>query len=440
MIDCIIIGAGPGGYETALYAAKKGLNVTLIEKEALGGTCLNKGCIPTKTLLYASEKMSDAKLDELGIQASKTIDLTQLQTYKNQIIAQLQKGIAASLKKAHVQVIMKEAKIMDEHHVRVEDEILEAKNIIIATGSKSIRPSFMPDLKGVMTSDELLNNDKPIQHLVIIGGGVIGVEFASIYHNLNTKVTILEAKEQLLPNMDKEIAQNLKMIFKKRGIEVHTSAFVTKIEEGLNVSFMEKEALQTIACDALLVAVGRSACSDHLFEDESPLMDKGRILVNEAYQTSWPSVYAIGDVNGQLQLAHAAVAQGKNVIHHILNEKMPYDLSNTPNCVYCEPEIAAVGLSESEAKALGYEVKVSKGLTSANGKSVLSQQDRGFVKLISDAKTQKLLGAQLMCARASDLVSELTLAIQCELTLEQIAHIIYPHPTISEVIQAASEN
>lgn len=425
MMDCIIIGGGPAGYETALYAAKKGLQVTLIEKEYLGGTCLNKGCIPTKTLLHHSAKIAPSNYELLY-------------DYQKQVVEQLRKGIATQLEK-QVNVIFGQAKIIDAHHVLVEEQVLETKNIIIATGSLPLRPSFMIENENVMTSDELLERKQPIKHLVIIGGGVIGVEFALIYHRLQTKVTILEASNQLLPLMDKDIAQNLKMIYKKKGIEVHTDSCVTQIEEGLQVHFMEKEEEKVIDCDAILVAIGRRANSEDLFIHEPCAMQKGKILVNEFYETSIPSIYAIGDVNGQFQLAHAATAQGKNVICHLLHESMPYDLNLTPQCIYVEPEIACVGINEKEAKEKGIEIQVKKAFTYANGKSVLTQQERGFVKLLVNPKTQEIYGAQLMCARASDMISELTCAIQFHLTLSQLSQVIHPHPTFSEIIADVCE-
>lgn len=439
MIDCIIIGAGPGGYEAAIEAAEKGLKTILIEKNELGGTCLNKGCIPTKTLLHASSFLNTVEYEKLGLFGNPPLlDLKQLQNYKKEVIEKLKQGIAMQLKKAGVEIIHGNAQIVGEHQVAVNGEILEAKNIILASGSRPLMPSFIPRLKNVMSSDELLDYDEPIRHLVIIGGGVIGLEFASIYHALGSKVSIIEAKDQILPNMDKEIALKLKMLMSKRGIDIHTASKVAGIELGLKITYFEKESEHTIECDAILAAVGRKANLENLWANVDLQVENGRLVVNENYQTSIPSIYAIGDVNKELMLAHAATAQGKNVIAHILNEIPKYDLNLTPSCVYTDPEIASVGLTLEIAKEKGISAIAMKSLMSANGKSVLSQQEMGFVKLIVNEENGQLLGAHLLCERASDMISGLTLAINNKMTVDQLASVIYPHPTFSEAISAAA--
>lgn len=439
MNDVIIIGAGPGGYETAILAAEKGLKTKLIEKRELGGTFLNRGCIPTKTLLHASEFLNTEEYAKLGLSGNRPqLDLKQLQAYKNEVIEKLRSGIELQLKKAKVELIHGNAQIVGAHQVAVNGEILEAEHIILASGSRPSMPSFLPRLKNVMTSDELLEYDQPIRHLVIIGGGVIGMEFASVYHAMGSKVSVIEAQDQLLPAMDKEIALKLKMLMNKRGIDIHTAAKVAGIEPGLKITYFEKECEHTIECDAILAAVGRQPNVDSLWTNVNLEVKNGRLTVNEYYQTSAPSVYAIGDVNKEMMLAHAAVAQGKKVLEHILHETPKVDLTLVPSCVYTNPEIASVGLTLEMAKSRGISVIAMKALMSANGKSVLSQQESGFVKLIVDEESGRLLGAHLFCERASDMISELTLAISAGLTVDQLASVIHPHPTFSEAIASAA--
>ena len=438
MVDLIVIGAGPAGYETAISAAEKGLKVILIEKHELGGTCLNQGCIPTKTLLYASELLSIDEYAKLGLSGHVQLDLKKLHEYKATVIEKLRQGIATQLKKSGVELIKGSAKIVGEHQVAVNGELLEAKNILLAAGSQPVMPKFFPQLKNVMTSDELLMYDQAISHLVIIGGGVIGMEFASIYHGLGSKVTVIEAQDQLLPSMDKEIALKLKVLMKQRGVDIHTSAKVASIEAGLKVTMFEKQCEHVIECDAVLVAVGRKANLEEQWQGVELEMKQGRLLVNEHYQTSVPSIYAIGDVNQEMMLAHAATAQGKKALAHIMQESSAMNMELVPSCIYTRPEIASVGLTLEMAKGQGISAIAMKALMSANGKAVLSQKDYGFVKLIVDENSNRLLGAHLMCERASDMISELTLAIQNGLTVDQLASIITPHPTLSEAIMAAA--
>lgn len=498
--DLTVIGAGPGGYEAALEAAKLGLRTALIEKDSLGGTCLNRGCIPTKTLLHSSElyrEICDA--ERFGISAENVrANLNNIQQHKQTTITTLQKGIAALLKAAMVTIYQGLGTVIDTGNddtsndgsgnerikqVRITSDGIEpvtikTRQILLASGSvPSIPPIPGHDLPGVMTSDELLSwNQEPFSSLLIIGGGVIGVEFAGIWQALGTKVTILEALPSLIANMDKELGQSLKLSLKKKGADIHTGAMVQSLEstdEGILCTYTEKDTVCTCTAQAVLIATGRKPYTEGLFADGlAPSMERGRILTDEHFQTSIPGIYAIGDVNGKLQLAHAATAQGLHAVHqiaavlsngaalansaaladHTALEDLAAladhtaladlasspDLDLVPSCIYASPEIASVGLTLDQAKEQGLIAKSHKILSSANGKSVLSLQERGFMKVVYLEETHVIIGAQLLCARATDMISEFAVAIAQKLTLEEMASVIRPHPSFSEMITQAT--
>ena len=444
--DLIIIGAGPGGYEAALEAADKGMKVALIEKDKLGGTCLNRGCVPTKTLMHTADIARELKdAAKFGVNVSDyAVDAAKMQERKTEVLDTLRSGIAAMMKKGKVDVIEGIGVIEGTGKVRVGDDVLEAKNIMIATGSKSFVPPIEGiDTPGVVTSDVLLDKaDGIYEHLVIVGGGVIGMEFASLYAALGTKVTIIEALERVLAPLDKEISQNVKMIGKKRGMDIHAKAMVEKFEpaaDGKVVTYYrEKDELQSVESDGVLVCIGRRACTDGLFAEGVEVeMDRDKIVVNDKYETSIPGVYAIGDVIGGIQLAHTATAEGRNAVAIMNGEEPTINMNVVPSCVYTNPEIATVGITADEAKAAGQAVITKKFIMSANGKSVLSDQERGFIKVVADAESRKIVGAQMMCARATDMIGEFAVAISNELTLDDIANTIHPHPTFVEGINEA---
>jgi len=444
--DLIIIGAGPGGYEAALEAADKGMKVALIEKDKLGGTCLNRGCVPTKTLMHTADIARELKdAAKFGVNISDyAVDAAKMQERKTEVLDTLRSGIAAMMKKGKVDVIEGIGVIEGTGKVRVGDDVLEAKNIMIATGSKTFVPPIEGiDTPGVVTSDVLLDKaDGIYEHLVIVGGGVIGMEFASLYAALGTKVTIIEALERVLAPLDKEISQNVKMIGKKRGMDIHAKAMVEKFEpaaDGKVVTYYrEKDELQSVESDGVLVCIGRRACTDGLFAEGVDVeMDRDKIVVNDKYETSIPGVYAIGDVIGGIQLAHTATAEGRNAVAIMNGEEPTINMNVVPSCVYTNPEIATVGITADEAKAAGQAVITKKFIMSANGKSVLSDQERGFIKVVADAESRKIVGAQMMCARATDMIGEFAVAISNELTLDDIANTIHPHPTFVEGINEA---
>ena len=442
--DLIVIGAGPGGYEAAFEAADFGMKTALVEKEALGGTCLNHGCIPTKSLLHAADlyrSMKEASLFGLNAEGL-SYDPLRMQERKNEVVLTLRKGIEATAKKKKVDLYFGFGSVPGPGQVHIsgaQEETLHAKNILIAAGSRPVLPKIPGiDLPGVLTSDGLLELDTKIDHLVIIGGGVIGVEFASVFNALGTAVTVIEAMPQLLPSLDREIAQSLKMLMKKRGIEVLCSTRVKEIRkegEVLVSSLDTADGQKGLSSDLILAAVGRKPCSDGLFPaDYAPQTDRGRIIVNENGETSLSGVYAIGDITGGIMLAHAASAAGKNAVHHMANDPSRMDTRFIPSCIYTEPEIACVGLSLDEAKAAGFNADSHKIVMSSNGKTVLSGAERGFIRVVYEKESRKLLGAQMMCERATDIISEFTEALTLGLTLEDLRKAVRPHPTFSEAV------
>ena len=471
IFDLVVIGAGPGGYEAAIEGVQKGMKVALVENRELGGTCLNRGCIPAKTILHTAELYHDLQSGpSIGLTAREpVIDMEMVQKRKDEVLEQLRKGIASLMKTNRISVFYGTGTILDREHVKValsgektgekaeeqpdgqkqDQVVLETGHILIATGSVPACPPIPgSSLPGVVTSDGLLDKKDLFEHLIIIGGGVIGMEFASVYSSLGHGVTVIEALDRILPTMDKEIAQNLKMIMKKRNVEIHTGAKVEEILQtedgkGLICRYTEKDKPCEARADGILIATGRRAYTGGLITDESSrevkdmTMERGRIVTDETYETSVPGIYAIGDVTGGIQLAHAATAQGRNAVAHMAGEDMMIRTDIIPSCVYTNPEIGCVGISADEAKARGMEAVTKKYIMSANGKSILSQQERGFIKVVADSDSHRILGAQMMCARATDMISQFAVAIANELTLEDMAKVIFPHPTFSEGILEA---
>ena len=435
--DVIVIGAGPGGYVAAIKAAKLGFKTAVIEAREAGGTCLNRGCIPAKAMIHAAEVYRSAKeCERFGIHAENvTFDFEKIFEYKEETTKQLVQGVEGLFKGNGVDQIAGKGTLLPDKKVKVVSEsgeqVLEAEHIILAAGSK---PLILPipgmDLPGVLTSDELFRMKSVPESLTIIGGGVISVEFATVYAELGCKVTILEALPRILPNMDKEISQNLKLILKKRGIDIHTAAAVQGVEaEGDQYicKYIEKEKEQSAASQYVLCAVGRCPNTDGLFsEDATPEMNRGRVVVNEKFETSIPGVYAIGALIFGAQLALA----GKEI---------SVDVNIVPGCVYTDPEIASVGMTEDEAKEKGIAVKVGKFIMSANGKSLITKEERGFIKVVAEEESGVIVGAQMMCARATDMIGEFVTAVANNMTVSQLLKGMRAHPTYNEGIGEALE-
>lgn len=448
--DLIVIGAGPGGYPAAIKAAKLGLKTAIIESREAGGTCLNRGCIPTKAMIHAAEVLESAKTGErFGILADNVrYDYGKILDYKNEVSAGLRQGVEQLLAANGVTVIKGLASIEKDKTVTVasgeERTCYGAEKILIATGSKPlVLPIEGMDLPGVMTSDDVFQMQDVPESMIIIGGGVISVEFATVFQALGAKVTIVEALPRILPGMDKEISQNLKMILKKRGVEIYTGAFVQKVEregDGFACIFTEKEKEHRISAATLLSAVGRAANTDGLLGEGTTLnIERGRILVDEEFRTSMDGVYAIGDVIPGIQLAHSASAQGIYVAERLAGREPEVDLSIVPGCVYTSPEIAGVGMTEEEAKEKGISVEIGKVMMSANGKSLISKEERGFIKILADAETKEIIGAQMMCARATDMIGEFVTAMANHMTAEDMRKGMRAHPTYNEAIGEALE-
>jgi len=447
--DLIIVGSGPAGYVGAIKAAQLGLQVAIVEKGVLGGTCLNQGCIPTKSMIHSAHLYHEIKLAaRFGIHVDKVeFNFDEIHDRKNQVVLQLRTGIEQLMKANKITVLTGMGKIIAPHQVEVNGQLHTCQNILVATGARPARPPIPGmNLANVVTSDELLlENGRWYNRLLIIGGGVIGVEFAGVYQALGAEVVIVEALDRIIATQDREISQNLSMILKKQGVSIHTSARVESMEQGekgILVHIKKGDVIETIETDGVLVAVGRSPNTKDLFAEGMDLnLQRGYIPVNERYETQIPGIYAIGDVTaGSIQLAHNASSQGINAASIIAGEKPPVRADVVPSCIYTNPEIATVGLTADEAKAQGLNVKVGKFPMSANGKTLISMSERGFIKIVADSETEKVIGAQLMCERATDLLDSLTLSLIQGLTVSEMLQVIRPHPTYTEAIGEAAED
>ena len=447
--DLVVIGAGPGGYVAAIRGAQLGLRTAVIEARDVGGTCLNRGCIPTKSMVHSAGLYRQALEGGLfGLTSRELgVDLDAVNARKIEVVERLRAGTERLLKAHGVEIIRGRAAIKAPHLVLVNEEEIETKYIIVATGSRpALLPGGMMDHAHVFTTDEALSRDaKLYRRILISGGGVIGCEFANIYSDLGCEVTVVGSRENLLRRLDSEISRNLMSIFKKRGISIITPAKIQDIQETnneLNVTINQKDKIREVACDGVLVCIGRRPVTEGLFPDGMDIdMEWGYIKINQNMQTSIPNIYAIGDCTaGSAQLAHAASAQGLNAVSHIVGQAPAANLDAIPGCVYTNPEIGHVGITEAEAKERGLAVKCGKYLMSGNGKSIVTNEERGFIKLVFDANTDVLLGAHLMCARATDIISEMACAVANRLTAEQLACVVRPHPTYAEGISEAAED
>lgn len=450
--DLLVIGGGPGGYVAAIYAAKKGLNTVLVEREKLGGTCLNVGCIPTKALVKSSEVYKEALLgEEFGFEIENIkVNMNKVIDRKDKIRENLVSGIDYLLSKNNVRVIKGDASFLDDKIIvakRGKDEYkIEAKNIIIATGSKISKINIKGiDLPFVLNSKSALDNKNLPKSITIIGGGVIGMEFAFIYSNFGVKVNVVEYMDRLLTMVDDDISEEIKNIAKLNGINIYTSSKVTKIEESENgaaIVFFENEGKEKyLISENVLVAIGREPNMDGLNIEKTgiELNERGKgIKVDNTLKTNVPGIYAIGDVNNKMQLAHAASHQGIIAVDNILSEdkEMKYDC--VPNVIFTAPEIASVGLTERECIEKKINIKVSKFPFSANGKALTMGESRGFIKIIKDIDNNKIVGASIIGADASSLISTLTVIIKNNIKDNDIADTIFAHPTTGEVIHEAA--
>ena len=447
-VNLIIIGAGPGGYETAVKAAKAGLKTVIIEKAALGGTCLNAGCIPTKCLCHSAEVHDEVLAAGY---ADAAVDIAALVARKDSVVEKLRQGVAMLMKTPGITLVQGEARFVDAHTVAVhkadgEEGQFAAPNVIIATGSVT---KFLPipgaHAQGVITSTEALNLTTLPKRLCIIGGGVIGMEFASIFRSFGVEVEVVEFMKEILPAFDRDIAKRLRTSLKKRGIGFHVGAAAKAIFEGepMRVEYEEKGKLQSLECDLVLMAVGRGANLEAInLDDIGVAYTRRGITVDQDMQTNVPGVYAIGDVNGLCQLAHAATFQGYCALDHILNSENEGSyreaLKVIPAAVFTTPEVAMVGQSEEQLTEAGTEYKALKSFYRANGKALSMDADDGLVKILV-APDGKILGAHILGAHASDLIHEVTVVMRHGGTVHDIAHTVHAHPSLSEILLAAAE-
>ena len=431
--DLIIIGGGPGGYTLALDASLKGLKTLLIEKKHLGGTCLNSGCIPTKSYYASSELILKLKESEkLGITSSFSFDYSKIKERKDSVVKTLQDGIKFSLDKAGVTIINGEAKLNEKREVLVNDEAYSSKYIVIATGS---REAIIP-IKGYencVTSTDILELDKLPSALTIIGGGVIGVEIASIFNEFGVKVTIIEMQKTILPNLDLEIVRRLTSYLKQRGITIITNAKVNEIEKD-KVHYLINDKEEVIDTDMTLMAIGRTPnISDLGLDDAGVSYNKRGIEVDNNFETSQKGVYAIGDCNGKVMLAHFAEASGKVVLAHILGEKCNTNIDIVPSCVFTFPEVASVGKTEEELKANNVDYKANKVLYRSNGKALASGETDGFIKVLS--VNDELVGVHILGFSASTIIHEAAIMMNKKIKLSEAKDYIFSHPTLSEIFR-----
>jgi len=445
----VFIGGGPGGYIAAIRAAQLGAEVTVIEKAELGGTCLNWGCIPTKALYHNAEILHTMKHSEdFGISvAGYSFDLAKINLRKNHIINKLKMGIASILESYGVEVIVGSGSLIDPHTVEVvyadhTSKQISADYIIIATGSSpTIPPIPGIDHPNVMTSKDALEFSEIPDHLVIIGGGVIGMEFANIYNAFGSNVTVIEAMPYILSNVDKAVAKRYQSIAKKMGIEIQVATMAKRVAEkdqGCEVTVEGKKGEQQIYADKVLVSVGRRPNVSHLNLGNAGIeFDRHGIKVNTYFATNIDHVYAIGDVNGINMLAHAASHQGIIAVEHILGNSDDATDMIVPACIFVSPEIAIAGLSEEQVKEQGIDYKVSRFMFGANGKAMTLGDEEGFVKVIADKQTNRLIGVHILGPHASDLIHEAVLAIQNKLDISHLKHTVHAHPTLSEAFYEA---
>ena len=454
----IIIGAGPGGYETALLAAKRGVEVVLIEAGHVGGTCLNEGCIPTKAFCKNAEVLDGLREAEaFGVTGlSYGFDFKAVAARKNAVVGQLRGGVEGLLGHKLITLVRGKASFKDSHTVTVDGQEYEADYIIIATGSVSASlPIPGADLPGILTSKEILDLEEVPQKLCVIGGGVIGLEFASVFRSFGSEVTVLEYFKEILPRFDSDLSKRLKQSLGKRGIEINTQAQVTRIEESdgaYKVSYIRKGKEETVEADKVLMAVGRKANvgSLNLADIGMEFTPRGIVVDDKTMQTNIPHIYAVGDINGKMMLAHAATFQGIVALDHIMGIENGIDLSVMPAAVFTSPEAASVGMTEEDCKAVEIPVKCLKSFFRANGKAVTMGETDGFCKIIvasepkegaeSPYEPGRILGCHLYGPHASDIVQEACALITRKATLKEFEDIIHTHPTLTEVLQSAVHN
>jgi dihydrolipoamide dehydrogenase len=455
--DVVVIGAGPGGYVAAIHAAQSGLKTAIVERdgtERLGGTCLLRGCIPTKALLHTADVAEEIRHSEsIGlITEGVEVSMEKVHAYKDKIVTKNARGVSYLMKKNEVEVHFGHGRLAGKGKIRVEaadgkSTTLETKHVILATGSRCRHLPFISmEHARVMDSDELLELREIPKHLVVIGAGAVGMEFASVFLRYGSEITVVEYLDQVLPAEDAEVSKAAAKSFKRQGMKLLTSSKVTDVtatDEGVQV-VVEAAAggsSQVIEASHLLVAVGRAPVTQDIGAEGTELsIDEGGVIaVDEYMRTGEEGVYAIGDITDSPWLAHVASKEGILAVDHIAGkDPRPINYDLVPMCTYCSPEVASVGLTEAKAKERGYDVKTGVFPFSALGKAAILNQTEGFVKIVSEAKYDEILGLHIIGPKATELITEGTLAMELECTLAELLQTIHPHPTLAEAVAEAA--
>jgi dihydrolipoamide dehydrogenase len=449
--DVVVLGSGPGGYVTAIRAAQLGFKTAVIEKESLGGVCLNWGCIPTKALLKSANVFEYIKhAADYGIEVKESkANFTDVIKRSRSVANGMSNGVQFLMKKNKIEVVMGTGTLKPGRKVEVKMEdgsikMVNGKHIIIATGTRSRElPNLKQDGKKVIGYREAMTLEKMPKKMIVVGSGAIGVEFAYFYNAMGVEVTIVEYAPNIVPVEDEDISKQLARTFKKNGIKIKLESEVTNVDTsgaGCKVTVKTKKGEEIIEADVVLSAVGVVANIEGIgLEEVGIATDKGKVIVNDYYKTNMDGYYAIGDCVPGQALAHVASAEGIICVEKIKGEQVqPLDYGNIPGCTYCSPEIASVGMTEKAAKEAGYELKVGKFPFSASGKASAAGHKDGFVKVIYDAKYGELLGAHMIGANVTEMIAEIVVARKLETTAHEMLKAVHPHPTMSEAIMEAT--
>ncbi|MDG2227880.1 MAG: dihydrolipoyl dehydrogenase [Flavobacteriales bacterium] len=449
--DLIVVGSGPGGYVTAIRASQLGLKTAVIEKESIGGICLNWGCIPTKALLKSAnvfEYINHASDYGISVKEGKA-DFDAIVKRSRGVADKMSGGVQFLMKKNKIDVLMGTGKIKPGHKVDVTDDKgktteYSAKNIVLATGARSRHlPNLPQDGKNIIGYRDAMVLPKMPKKMVVVGSGAIGVEFAYFYNTMGCEVAIVEYMPNIVPVEDAEVSKQLERSFKKQGIKIMTNSSVESVDtagKGCKVKVKTKKGEEILECDVVLSAVGIEANIENIgLEEVGIVTDKGKVLVNDFYETNIPGYYAIGDIIPGPALAHVASAEGITCVEKIVGENPDViDYGNVPGCTYCSPEVASVGMTETAAKEAGFELKVGKFPFSASGKASAAGMNDGFIKLIFDAKYGELLGAHMIGGNVTEMIAEIVAIRKLETTGHELIKTIHPHPTMSEAIMEAA--
>jgi dihydrolipoamide dehydrogenase len=461
--DVVVIGGGWGGYTAAVRAARHGLRVALVERDKLGGTCLHRGCIPTKVMLHTADLLAAARRgDEFGVRlAPPDLDYGRVRARMDEVVGRLYQGLQTLVRASKVEVIAGSGRLAEPNRVVIEGKqatgagpdqgeeslALDAGAIVIAAGS---RPRALPGLpfdgRLILSSDDLLRMERVPRSIIILGAGAVGVEFASCYADYGSEVTLVEMQSRILPLEDRDVSTALTRSMTARGIRILTGAralpeTVTREEGGVRLAVEAGDGRQDLAAEALLVAVGRAANSEDLGLEEAGIALRGDCIAVDGYmRTSVPNIYAVGDMIGGLQLAHVAAAEGELAADVIAGQStVELDYRRLPRATYCRPQVASAGLSEDEAKAQGYDVKVGRAWLRANGKALIAGEPEGFVKMVTDQATGDVLGVHIIGANSTELIAEIALGQLLDVAVWEIGAAVHPHPTLSEAIGEAAQ-